>query len=251
VKAAPLGAGWPRPQLSRPALDAATVLARRIERDTEAQLMALYPYHVVQRNCVTEIFRTLEAGLDSDTAATEPNAARVRAEARARLGGHVEMHGTANFIPVVAHRTVRHAYRITARTRLPSYRRQRLARLAQRRNPFMVYLRESNTLTSTIQPAGLTGEPFLFFTEDAVAPRPLLGLVNLGVGAGASVVGIATLPFDRGRRLVAGIQAALFSLPEMVFVNLRKGEFSLLPHDWQNDADAAALDSGWRRPATR
>jgi hypothetical protein len=244
MKAAPLRAGWPRPQLSRSALDAATVRARRIEGDIEAQLIALYPYHVVRRNCVTEIFRTLEAGLDFDSAAAEPAAARVHAEAGARLGGHVEMEGTANFIPVVAHRAVRHTYRVTARTRLPSYRRQRLARLAERRNPFMVYLRESNTLTSTIQPAGLTGEPFLFFTEDAVAPRPLLGLVNLGVGAGASVVGIVTLPFDRGRRLVAGIQAALFSLPEMAFVNLRKGELPLLPHDWQTyDADDAALDA--------
>jgi hypothetical protein len=244
VKAAPLRLGWPRPQVSGPALHTATVLARRIEREVEAQLMALYPYHVVQRNCVTEIFRTLEAGLDPDPATSEPAAARVRAEARARLGGHVAMQGTANFIPVVAHRAVRHSYRVTARTRLPSYRRQRLARLAERRNPFLVYLRDSNTLTSTIQPAALTGEPFLFFTEDAVAPRPLLGLVNLGVGAGASVLGIATLPFDRGRRLLAGIQAALFSHPEMAFVNLRKGELPLLPHDWQRyEADEAAPDA--------
>lgn len=153
------------------------------------------------------------------------------------------MTGTANFIPVVAHRAVRHTYRVTVRSRLRSYRRQRLARLAARQNPFLVYLRESNTLTSTIQPAAYIGEPFLFFTEDAVAPRPLLGLVNLGVGAGASVLGIVTLPFDHGHRLLEGIRGLLFSLPELAFVSLRKGEIPILPHDWQaydGEADPAA-----------
>jgi hypothetical protein len=65
--------------------------------------------------------------------------------------------------------------------------------------------------------------------------------VNLGVGGGASALGIVTLPFDRGRRLVAGIRAALFSLPELAFVNLRKGEMAILPHEWEAyDAGAHA-----------
>jgi len=250
VKAVPLRASWPRPQLGRSALETGTAQARRIERDVEAQLVGLYPYHVVSRNCVTEIFRTLEAGLDPETgsAAADLAAARVRAEARSRLGGHVEMTGTANFIPIVAHRAVRDTYRVTARSRLPSYRRQRLARLVTRQSPLLVYLRESNTLTSTIQPTVHFGEPFLFFTEDAVAPRPLLGLVNLGIGAGASALGIVTLPFDRGRRLVAGARAALFSLPEMAFVNLRKGEIAILPQEWHAyDAGAQAQAPGRRR----
>jgi hypothetical protein len=128
---------------------------------------------------------------------------------------------------------VRHAYRVTAGSRLSSYREQCLARLTARHNPLFVYLRESNTFTSTIQPAAHGSEPFFFFTEDAVPSRPFFGLVNLGVGAGASALGIVTLPFDRGRRLADGIRGALFSLPELVFVNLRKGEIPILPHDWQ------------------
>ena len=245
VKAAPWSPTWPRPQLSPPGLDRAAAAAVRIERAAGAQLAALYPYHVVRRNCVTEIFRTIDVALDParDGAVVGAGAVRVRAQAHDRLGGYVRMTGTANFIPVVAHRAVRHTYRVTARRRLPSYRRQRLARLAERESPLRVYLRESNTLTSTIQPAAYTREPFLFFTEDTVPPRPLFGLVNLGVGAGASALGIVTLSFDRGQRFLAGIRAALFSLPELAFVSLRKGEIPILPRDWRSydaSGDAAA-----------
>ncbi len=247
VKAAPLRPSWPRPGLSGTALVAAAAEARRTEREVEARLVALYPYHVVRRNCVTEIFRTIEAALGpgADGAAARV-AAHGREDAGQRLGGHVRIEGTANFIPVVAHRAVRHTYRVAARGRLPSYRRQRLARLMARQSPLLVYLRESNSLTSTIQPATPGGDPFLFFTEDAVAPRPLLGVVNLGVGAGASVLGLVTLPFDHGDRLLRGMRGTLFSLPELAFINLRKGEIPILPHDWQAygaEVDAAAR--GW------
>jgi hypothetical protein len=34
-----------------------------------------------------------------------------------------------------------------------------------------------------------------------------------------------TAPFDDGRRLRAGFHGAFFSLPELVFANVRKGSF--------------------------
>ncbi len=46
-------------------------------------------------------------------------------------------------------------------------------------NPLRVYLRESKTLTSTIYPRTPDDSFFLFFTDDAAAPRPNLGALNL------------------------------------------------------------------------
>ena len=66
---------------------------------------------------------------------------------------------------------------------------------------------------------------FLFFTDDQVVPRPLFGAMNLLTGLGASAVGVAMLPVDGGETLWAGLRGALFSLPELVFHNIRKGTF--------------------------
>jgi hypothetical protein len=51
-------------------------------------------------------------------------------------------------------------------------------------------------------------------------------VVNLGWGLGQGVAGLFTAPFDGGRRLQGGLHGALFSLPELVFVNVRKGTFA-------------------------
>jgi hypothetical protein len=56
-----------------------------------------------------------------------------------------------------------------------------------------------------------------------------LGAANLSVGIGAAVAGLATLPADRGHLLWAGLRGALFSLPELAFVNLRKGTYDRSP----------------------
>ena len=66
---------------------------------------------------------------------------------------------------------------------------------------------------------------FLFFTDDAVLPRPLFGAVNLVTGLAASAAGLAMLPVDGGEMLWAGLRGALFSLPELIFRNIRKGTF--------------------------
>ena len=98
-----------------------------------------------------------------------------------------------------------------------------------RENPLRVWLRECNVLTSTIYPRNADDSFFLLFTDDVVAPRPLLGTVNLAAGLGAAVAGVPLLPFDGGRMLVAGLRGAIFSLPELAFVNLRKGSFDHVP----------------------
>jgi hypothetical protein len=101
-------------------------------------------------------------------------------------------------------------------------------------------LRETNTLTGTIYRPNPDDSVFLFFTDDVVAPRPLFGLANLAVGLGAGVVGLATLPVDRGALLRAGAWGALWSLPELVFVNIRKGSFAVPQSGFTSNTSTSA-----------
>jgi hypothetical protein len=112
----------------------------------------------------------------------------------------------------------------------------------RRENPLVVLLRESNTLTSTVYGPNPRDSFFVFFT-DAVPARPLLGAVNVAAGLGAGAVGLAALPFDGGRTLVAGVKGVLFSLPELAFVNLRKGTFDYVERAYR-PMPAGALPAG-------
>ncbi|TME78459.1 MAG: hypothetical protein E6I48_00380, partial [Chloroflexi bacterium] len=101
-------------------------------------------------------------------------------------------------------------------------------------------------LTSTIYPRNTDDSFFLLFTDDVVTPRPLFGTVNLAAGLGAAVVGVPLLPFDGGHTLMAGLRGAVFSLPELAFVNLRKGSFDHVPREISGVSRAGDLAP--RRP---
>jgi hypothetical protein len=45
------------------------------------------------------------------------------------------------------------------------------------------------------------------------------------------VAGVAALPFDRGAILWSGLKGIVFSLPELVFINIRKGSFAYVGED--------------------
>ena len=142
-----------------------------------------------------------------------------------RLGGHVDLAGSLAFIPRVSALVVEDTYAVAERQRLDSFRRRALALMRRDENPVWVFLRESNVLTSTLYRPHPRDSIFLFFTDDTVGPRPLFGALNLVTGLGASVVGLAMLPVDGGETLWAGLRGAVFSLPELVFQNIRKGSF--------------------------
>jgi hypothetical protein len=182
----------------------------------------LYRYDLVRRNCVTEMFRTVDAVLGPD--------------ADAALGGRIPPGGGRHFIPSLATRAIRRTWRIVSSDTTPSYRQARVAALARSGNPLVVRLRESNTLTSTIYRRSRDDSTFLFFTDDAPLLRPLLGAANLTVGLGASLLGIAEAPLDRGEALQAGLRGVLWSLPELVFVNVRKGSFDHVARHDRPDA---------------
>src|SRR5206468_12881290 len=70
----------------------------------EARLLAAlegdYPYNLVTRNCVSEIFRELDVALAR--AAHSEDEAVIREESIRRLGGHVAMVGSLNFVPRIS-----------------------------------------------------------------------------------------------------------------------------------------------------
>lgn len=186
----------------------------------------LYPYRLTSRNCITELLRTVDDTL-TGPGAREPSARRVEWEQR--LGGAVDPDGALTFVPFVAARAVAAALGGARTFALPSYRRERLDRLVAQNAPLRVRLREASPLTSAIYRHNPDDSAFALFTDDAVATRPLFGLVNLATGLGAGAVGLVTWPVDRGDTLRAGVRGALFSLPELAFCNIRKGSFAAPP----------------------
>jgi hypothetical protein len=182
-------------------------------------------YHLVTRNCVSEIFRTIEASLADGS----PPTASAPQESERRLGGYVHPVAGLNFIPFVSSRNVRERYAGVERIWLPSYRRFQLARMGEREPALRVALRESNTFTSTLTRRGAGEGFFVFFTDGSPLLRPLLGLGNVIGALGWSGAGLGLAPFDRGRVLRDGLEGLLFSLPEIAFVNLRKGSNEYVP----------------------
>jgi hypothetical protein len=207
-------------QLARGFRDAA-----REEVDALAALERDYAYNVVVRNCVSELFREVDRAFAEAAGSDDPQL--IREESTRRLGGHVEIAGSLVFIPRVSSLIVDDTYAVGERQRLPSYRGRRLAEMRERENPVWVLLRESNVVTSTLYRAQPRDSIFLFFTDDVAPVRPLLGAVNLATGLAASAAGLALLPVDGGDLLWSGLRGALFSLPELVFQNIRKGTFDL------------------------
>jgi hypothetical protein len=197
------------PAFSEGDLGRALAVARAREATHAAALERLYGYNLLTRNCVTEIFSTMEAAFARDVRARDlalagaSLEARVRAISVARLGGYIDPGSGLNFIPAASATAVQSAYAVSGVEELPSHRTEGLALMYSRENPVRVYLRESNTLTSTLYRRMPEDSAFLFFTDDAVAPRPLLGALNLVTGIGVAAAG----------------------LPELAFFNIRKGSF--------------------------
>jgi hypothetical protein len=200
-------------------------VATREEAEVLAGLERDYGYNVVVRNCVSEIFREIDVALGRATGSDDPD--RIREESTRRLGGHVETVGSLVFIPRVSSLVVDRTYAVSEQERLDSYRGRQLAEMRRDENPLWVFLRESNVVTATLYRQQPRDSIFLFFTDDLVPARPLFGAINLVTGLGASAVGLAMLPVDGGEMLWAGLRGALFSLPELIFQNIRKGTFDV------------------------
>ncbi len=215
---------WLHPSPALEDLEQALAIVDRSERSYREALRDLYQYDLVRRNCVTEIFSTIEKALGRPRAEPLPGS-------RAQLRGRVRTGGTLNFIPFISARAVAREYGAEVVER-PSYRRLALADWSARESPAQVWLRESNVFTSRLYVRNAEDPFFLFFTEESRALRPLLGAANLIAAGGATALGLSVLVVDHGEALRAALGGILFSAPELVAVNLRKGSFPFAPHSW-------------------
>jgi hypothetical protein len=213
--------GLPSPALDEAAAQAALAAARRRTRTLETALHEAFAYELLTRNCVTELFATIAEALGAGATA---------------LGGPAPPPGPLRFVPFAAYEAVQRSWRVAERWEEPAWRRARLADLYAEENDLRVFLRESNTWTSTVHRHDPDEARFLFFTDDAPPLRPLLGAANLLAGLGQAAVGVALLPLDRGEALRDGLVSAVYSLPELAFVSLRKGTLRYGPPPAREEA---------------
>ena len=187
-------------------------------REARRRLEKAQGYDLVARNCVTELLGVLE-----EQALLPPDARPLGAFAPRRAQAWL-----ARNAPVT-----RHAHRASARRRSLNEARTRESGETEGAAPSLALaLRESNTLTSRLYRPHADDSAFLVFTSDAPFPvRPLFGVTNLAWGAGTTAAGLVTSPFDRGARLGRGLRGMAMSLPELVFVPIRKGSYPVTPPD--------------------
>ncbi len=189
-------------------------------------------YKLISRNCVSELFDTIDIALvdglsQRGEAFSEQS---LEQETRLRLGDGFD----PSPIPFVSSRQVRQHWRGSDEQELLSLRRLYTKSQAQGSAALKSLWRESNTLTSTVYQRSDQDSFFIFFTDGKVWLRPAQGLVNLTAALGASVVGTVQWPFDGGVNLKAGLRGALFSLPELGFQNIRKGSNTWIPPQLRN-----------------
>ncbi len=204
-----------RPDASPEALAAAARAADAALAAQERRLDTLYRYGVIRRNCVTEIVRLLNDAYDG--------------EAARALGAELEPGAGFDFIPFTFFDSVTSRLRVSNIEIIQSHREHELARVLAEDPRLPRRFEESITLSSSIYTPRWRDGSFLFFTDDVFWRRPLLGLANLGFATGSVAVGLVAAPFDGARRARAAGSGIWYSLPELVFFNIRKGTFDWVP----------------------
>ncbi len=181
--------------------------------DLQQRKEELYGYNLVWRNCATELIRSL------NTTFPDPESGR---EA---LGGWLDPDSGLVFIPFLFYKESIAAYSLQDEQFLQARRLRNLDKLYGQENDLWVWLRESNTLSSTIYQSRSKDTPFLFFTDDSLLLRPVQGVFNIAYAALHGVAGVVTLPFDGGDHLNQAARGIFYSLPELAFGNIRKGSY--------------------------
>ena len=121
--------------------------------------------------------------------------------------------------------------------KLPSFRLMKLNEFETEENDLLVYLRENNTLSSSLYNHNPDDSFFIFFTDNELLLRPVFGAFNTLAGLGQSILGLFTWPFDSGNMLSSGSSGVLMSVPELLFINMRKGSFRYLPYSHLSSAE--------------
>jgi len=181
------------------------------KKDYLHKITQRYKYNVLSRNCVTEIFSEFEQAKIDDK--------------QLKIISQQINREVAPFIPFQSFNSLAEKHKVTEQD---SFRQQRLVEMYATENNTQVFFREFNTLTASDYKFNDNDSLFLFFTDDAVWSRPLLGLGNLFVSSAYTLYGGLMAPFDEGRSFKKGGMGMVMSFPELVFFNIRKGSYQYL-----------------------
>jgi hypothetical protein len=201
------------------AAERAREVRARADRRRE-QIEKLYRYDLLRRNCATELARALAEAF--------PGAA---SEVRA-LGDVVSADTPGAFAPLGLWRIATRRLDVRATRELASYRQRALARESKNDVRAISALREATTLTTSVAGLSERDGAFLFFSDRPVPLRPVFGVLNLAYGLGTAGAGMLTSPLDGGAIAARGLRGALYSVPELLFLSLRKGRYLYAPERW-------------------
>lgn len=179
------------------------------------QIQTQLRYHITNNNCATALIESVNSAFKNPL------------EVKKSLGAWLPPNETLSFIPFIFYQKILAEYDIKHTHIIPSRRLKNLADLYQEQpdNTLMIWLRESNVLSSTLYEVRKEDTPFLFFTDEQVLSRPVFGLVNFSYAAIHGVMSLFTFPMDRGNALYESSRGMFFSLPELAFWNIRKGTY--------------------------
>ena len=186
---------------------------KKVLKNYSKKVKKLYRFDLFNGNCSTEIFANLHKIYTPK-------------EMKEIFGDVIK--SKLNFIPVIASYNIKKKFKKHEKTVIESYRKATLKKLYKNnKSKFVTYLKESNTISSSLYKYNPNDGFFLFFTDDKVWTRPIYGIFNLSTSLIYSTYGIIKLPFDRGHTLKKGLLHSFYSFPELAFFNVRKGSF---PH---------------------
>lgn len=180
----------------------------------EKKLMDIYSYNLIYKNCTSEIFSKISEFYNH-------NSELIQKE----LGKDINPNRSLSFIPFYSNKVVRSSYKVSGTVLIPSYRKYRVNKNKSASKKWIPNFSEDFTPTSTIYEFNDTDSIFLFFTDETFAFRPLYGSVNLLTGIIQFTIGIPMVTYDQGNTLKKGWDGIFFSLPELIFFNIRKGSF--------------------------
>jgi len=200
--------------------EAMLAISKQALSDCITELKQALGYNLFTRNCVTALFSVISDTLSHD---------QCYGSIPCLSHEEKEVISSISFIPWKMFQQVADKLTSTDIICYPSWRQRQLSAMYQEENPVTVYLRECNTLTSSIYRNGRQDSAFLLFTQEHIAPRPLFGALNIAWSLSRTCAGLFTWPFDSGYLLKSGATGTLFSFPELFFVNIRKGSFSFIP----------------------
>lgn len=177
-------------------------------------VQGLYSYHLVFQNCTNELFQYMNLMFPDGKIENQQFWDPLQ---------NSWIH--FNFVPSIAAMKLANS-RYTGQVKVfPSYRnlkRNKIKSWSEKN------LKERFVPTATIYKPNPLDHSFLFFTEESIWNRPILGLANVVWGLGYTGMGIVKSPMDRGKSFTKGTETIFYSLPELFFFNIRKGHFPLI-----------------------